>query len=616
MNNNQNTSTEGKTVSTVNPLIEILTESGFTEIFYSPLGLLLLITVAGVVWGSFISGGAGSKHKLARARWAGSKEKKAARKQACKQMEARKHNQVALYISSGKVSLPVRVGNKYLLQIPKSQKRLYLPDVQRGMLVCGSPGSGKTYSVINPSLRSAIDQGFSIFLYDLKYHQLKSPTDKAMGQTAKLAGYALARGYKVWILAPGFKESCIANPLDFLQNESDAAMARQLAIVLNKNLKLSSGDNDSNLFFSNAGDLLTQGLFQIAKGTKYPDILMCFTILSLPNLITRLQNADLNLWTRVAFSQFLSVAQSPETAANIIGTALGLFTRFIIPEVLSCFCGRTNLPPEMTERQFVIFATDDERRDVIAPLIASVLHLQATHNLAKPRTTPLILSLDELPSIYLPQLASWLNQKRENGLCSILGLQNLAQLEATYGKENAESIFTGCVTKCFFNPSNSNSAETFSQYLGEEEITNSRLSRSSSLKQGGSTSYSLEVSKRRLLEASQFNTLPAGKAVIISPGFKSGQEVALPLLETIKLSEKVEKELETESVKLWYEYQQQFISQSQQKPITQEDLKVRLEEAERLLPLKPTLPQGLPQELPQESPQELSQEVRQILDEF
>lgn len=558
------------------------------------MGFLLVVCVAALFWAGSTSGTGGNKNKLARAKWATSKEKKAARKTACKQMEKRKFNQVSLYISFEKVNKPHKIGGQYLIQIPESSKRLYFNDAQRGVLVVGAPGFGKTYSIINPLLRSTIDQGFPIVLYDFKYTSFTGAnTEAVLGQTAKIAGYAIERGYEVVILAPGFKESCTANPLDFLKNEKDAAMARQLAIALNKNLKLSSGDNDSNHFFSNAGDLLTQGLFQLAKGTKYPDILMCYAILSLDRLITRIENANLNLWTKAAFSQFLSVSQSPETAASIVGTALGLFTRFIIPELLSAFCGETTLPLDLKERELIIYATDDERRDVISPLVASVLHLQVTRNVAKPRTTPLILSLDELPTIYLPQLASWLNQKRENGLCTILGLQNLSQLEATYGKENAESIFTGCVTKCFFNPSNTNSAETFSKYLGEEEIGNKRRNRTTSVKSGNSTSHSLEVSKRPLFEPSQFNTLPAGKAVIISPGFKSRNEAALPLLESIHLSKKVQTELETESIQSWQQYQQQLINDSRLQHITEEDLRLRLEEAERLLPLPLTQEQRI-----------------------
>jgi type IV secretory pathway TraG/TraD family ATPase VirD4 len=572
-----------------NSVLEVLTDSGLVDAFLSPLGATLLICIGGLVWANLSNGGLfgkGNRQKLARARWAGNKEKNTARQTACEQMEARKHNRVALYVSRSKVEKPLKVGDKYLIQIPKSRDRLYFPDAQRGVIVCGAPGSGKTYSLINPLLRSAIDQGFPIVLYDLKYSQVKSATAKAQGQTAKLAGYAIARGYKVTVLAPGFKESCTANLLDFLTGETDSAMARQIAIALNKNLKLSSGDSDSSGFFSNAGDLITQAIFQIAKGTRYPDILMCFAILSLDNLSVRLQNADLNLWTKAAFSQFLSVAQSPETAASIIGTALGLFTRFIIPELLPAFCRTTTLPLDLKERQLVIFATDDEKRDVVSPLIASVLHLLSTRNLAKPRTTPLILALDELPTIYLPSLPSWLNQKRENGLVSILGLQNLSQLEETYGKEQCETIFTGCVTKAFFNAGSSVAAQRYSDYLGEEEIQNTKRSRSSGGKSGASTSTSVESSKRPLFEVSQFNTLPEGKAVIISPGFRSGQEATLPLLEKIKLSQKVEDELEAESIAVWYKYQQKLVEQSQIKPITEADLELRRKEAERLFPLQ------------------------------
>lgn len=575
-------------ITNVNPVIQLLVDSELTKSLFSPLGLLLLICVGGLIWANLSNAGSGNKHKLARARWAGRGEKKTARKIACAQMEKRKHNSVALYASSSKVEKPLKAGDKYLIKIPESGDRLYFPDVQRGVLVCGATGYGKTYSLINPLLRAAFDQGFPVILYDLKYNQLKSPTSKeALGQTAKLAGYALERDYKVSILAPGFAESAIANPLDFLESEEDASMARQLAIAMNKNLKLSSGDKDSsNKFFSNAGDLLSQGIFQLAKGTKYPDLLMCFALLSLDNLTTRIQNADLNLWTRSAFAQFLSVASSPETAASIIGTALGLFTRFIIPELLSAFCGKTNLPLDLKERQLVIFGTDDERRDVVSPLIASVLHLLVTRNLAKQRRAPLVLSLDELPTIYLPSLASWLNQKREYGLVSILGLQNLAQLEESYGSETAEVIFTGCVTKCFFNTGSAEAGEKYSKYLGEEEVSNKRRSRNTGGKGGASTSLSVEISKRALFEPSQFNTLPEGKAVIISPGFKSKQEAALPLLENIKLFKKIQSELEADSIKLWYGEQQKIAQQSQIKQIVEEDLRVRLEEAERLLPLQ------------------------------
>jgi hypothetical protein len=37
---------------------------------------------------------------------------------------------------------------------------LYVPDAQRGIAVLGAAGSGKTFSVIDPLIRSSLDQGF------------------------------------------------------------------------------------------------------------------------------------------------------------------------------------------------------------------------------------------------------------------------------------------------------------------------------------------------------------------------------------------------------------------------------------------------------------------------
>ncbi|MBD2438853.1 type IV secretory system conjugative DNA transfer family protein [Nostoc sp. FACHB-110] len=557
--------------------------SNFVSTFYSPMGLALLVSISALVVAKSLEG-RGRSSKLARARWAGARERTAARKLALKLIQQRKHNRVALYVGTPKGATFEEVGNKRITNLPEDSSLLYLPEAQRGILVLGGPGGGKTKSMINPLLWSAIDQGIPIILYDFKYAHQESEEEAAKGQAPQIAGYAAMRGYEVSILAPGFRESCVANPLDFLKNETDAEMSRQLAIVLNKNFKLSSGDSSESGFFTNAGDQLAQAIFMLAKGTNYPDVMMCHAILSLPRLIERIQQATLNPWVRVAFEQFLSVAGSPETAASIVGTASGLFTRFMTPSTLSAFCGQTNIPLDLKGRKMVVFGMDKEKRDVISPLLVSILHLLCTRNLAGKRKEPLVLALDELPTLYLPALVDWLNQNREDGLISILGLQNLSQLEKAYSKETTNAIFGGCATKIIFNPQDDVAAERFSNFLGKEEIKHKERSRSFGGKGGASTSISEQTTTRDLFEISQFNSLPPGRAVIVNPGFRSGKDVGLPLLEQIP-----ENILSTnsiaKSIEKWYEVQQGFIEQSTLIEPSGEELNQRRLEAERLLPM-------------------------------
>ncbi|WP_341531989.1 TraM recognition domain-containing protein (plasmid) [Nostoc sp. UHCC 0302] len=570
-----------KTNASVDP--NQLLPPGIESALLSPAGLGLLVCGAVIVVAKYIDAN-GGKAKLATARWGGTTEKAAARKLACKQINKRKHNRVSLYVGTPKNTSSEVVDGIRKTRIPEDVGTLYLPDAQRGIFVCGGPGSGKSFSFITPALRATIDQGFPLALYDFKYAEQESATAASKGQAAILAGYALERGYQVTVLAPGFPESAIANPIDFLRNNEDSEMARQLAITLNRNFQL--GEKDSgNSFFTNAGDQLVQAVFMLAKGTAYPDIMMCQAILGLPKLVKRMEQAEnLNFMVREAFAQFVSVAGSPETAASIVGTASGLFSRFMVPAALAAFCGKTNIPLDLKGRQMVIFGMNKEKRDVIAPLLVSILHLIISRNVAKKRTCPLVLGIDELPTLYLPALVDWLNQNREDGLISILGLQNLSMLIEAYGENTTNAIFGGCATKAFFNPQDDVAAERFSKFLGDEEIKYKQRSRSSGGKGGASISNSDQNSTRKLFDINQFNTLPEGQAVIISPGFRSRGQISIPILQKIHIPQH-EIDSEITSVRAWYKFQKSLASKSTLKPPADEEMKIRRAAALKLLPL-------------------------------
>ena len=232
----------------------------------------------------------------------------------------------------------------------------------------------------------------------------------------------------------------------------------------------------------------------------------------------------------------------------------------------------------------VVFGLDKEKRDVVGPLLVSILHLLVSRNVSGKRSSPLILVLDELPTLYLPALVDWLNQNREDGLVSILGFQNLSQLESAYGKEVTNAIFGGCATKAFFNPQDDVAAERFSKFLGEEEIKYKQRSRSTGGKSGASITNADQNNTRSLFEVNQFNSLPEGKAVIVNPGFRSRKEIGLPLLEQICIP-KSDINTEKISIKTWYKTQQEIISSSRLKEPAGEEMKIRKIEAEKLLPL-------------------------------
>jgi len=552
----------------------------YTSQFLTPQGIFLLGVLLFVFFQDKLSGR--KKGKLATSYFGNSREIAKAKKKAFQQIKSPKCDSACLYIGKHKFKPNPNVKTTPTQKEESGAVTLYVPDVQRGTAVIGAPGSGKSFSAINPMIYSAIDQGFPIVLYDFKY-----PSQ------AKVASYAKKKGYDVHIFAPGFPESEVCNPIDFLRDETDGETARQMATVINKNFKLNATGNE-DAFFGPAGDQLTEAVLMLTKGTQYPDIMMSAAILSSEKVVDRLMAANLNPWIRIAFGQLFSSAGSEKTVAGIARTASLMFTRFMKKNTLGCFVGKTTLPLDIKGKQMIIFGMDRERRDAVGPLLCSVLHMIVARNIAKKRLDPLIVVLDELVSLFLPDLFKWLNESRSEGFCGILGWQNMGQLEKYYGKELAKAILGACGTKFVFNPGEEESARMFSAYLGDEEIKYKQVSKSTG---GGKSSRSVsdQEKTRKLFEPAQFLKLPPGKCIFINPAYSNKEEASVPLIKQVKVP-KVIQQIEGNNSAQWESLVMKLTQISTQRRPNQDDLDKRIAEVEKLFPLpqKPVMAGAVP----------------------
>ncbi|HAA26964.1 MAG TPA: transfer complex protein TrsK, partial [Cyanobacteria bacterium UBA8553] len=122
-------------------------------------------------------------------------------------------------------------------------------------------------------------------------------------------------------------------------------------------------------------------------------------------------------------SQVFGVKDSEKTVAGIVGTAQRLFMRFMKRDFIGSFCGKTTLPLDLDGKQLLVFGLDRNNRDIVGPLLAAIIHMVVSRNVSRtvPRKDPLIVALDELPTLRLPELVRGLNEAREDGFCGILG---------------------------------------------------------------------------------------------------------------------------------------------------------------------------------------------------
>jgi type IV secretory pathway TraG/TraD family ATPase VirD4 len=523
-------------------------------------GMMLLACLGLIGLIALVGGTGGKKGKLAKGYFGTRAEKATAKRVALKQIQGRKKNAVSVWVGTP-------------TQNPLGRQPLYLPDAQRGMAILGAPGTGKTVSVIDQVVISVIEQGFPAILWDFKYPS----------QTSRLAAYAVKNGYQLHIFAPGYLESEVCNPLEFLKDDTDSLMARQLAEVMNQNFKR-SGQTAEDGFFGPAGDQVTEAIMMLARGTNYPDLMMCQALASRTALAHQIikQQERLNPWVWASFGQLISSAESEKTVSSILATANINFTRFLKADVLPAFCGQTTMPTFLQGKQLLVLGLNREKRDVLAPLIAAILHLLVNRNVSRERSDPLFLIADEVPTLYLPALHHWLNENREDGLCTVLGFQNLVQMEKMYGKDLARAIVGGCATKVIFNPQDPESAKLFSDYLGLKEVKFKQKSRGRSSGKAN-TNISEQIQTKPLFEPSDFLQLPTGRCILLNPHFKRGHAAYIPLLESINLTSDYQTILRWSQVR-WDRVRQGLIQRSTQIPVTGEDLMARYQLAQKMFP--------------------------------
>jgi type IV secretion system protein VirD4 len=536
------------------PIAQSLSESGLGWLI---LGLLILRVG--------IHSFSPPKGKISTGRFGSSAEKRAAAAIARRQRQQRRAHQVSLKASS-----------------------LEIAEAQQGVAVCGAPNSGKTYSIIDPALRDAIRQGFPIVIYDFKGAQIEAH-----------AAYAAAEDYSVHVFAPGFPYTGVCNPLDFVRDAADSLMAGQLAEVIYQNTRRGRGSSEND-FFSHAGQKLVEAVLLLAKLTPYPDLLMAKKILNLPNLPTRIRLAGavgaIPAWTLESFSQLLSSEDAEKQVAGIVATAQRVFDKMISKELIASFVGKTTIPLDLSGKQILFLQVDTQKREVVAPLLAAILHLIIARNFTGPRQDPLILSLDELPTLHLEGLPKWINEFRSYGFCPLLGYQNFAQLQHTYGRDLSKAIFAACGTKVFFNPRDDETAALISRYLGEKEVRLFTRSRSSGAQR--STSHNEQYQKVPLLSLDEVLKLDQGECVFINPAYKGRGEASVPLKLKLKVSDR-DAQIQQRSETLWHScVRDRLIQKISQQQIPENALDAEAEKrqqtAESLFPLEPQSQQPPP----------------------
>lgn len=317
-----------------------------------------------------------------------------------------------------------------------------LENLFRGLLVCGVPGSGKSFGVIMPIIRQMIAKSFTMCLYDLKYPDL-----------GKIAYYHYSINAKknnnhsfhvINLNDP--KKSRRVNPFkpEYISSLADASeTAEALVEALKKGDKAAGSDQ---FFTQSAINFLAACIYFFSKHKqgKYSTLphVLAFLNLSYDHIFTVLfSNPEL----ASLLSPFMSAykAKAFDQLEGQVGTLKIFISRMATKETFWVFSAddfdlRISSP---SSPAILVLANDPSTQSINSACLSIVLN-RVTKLINTKGNLPVGLIVDEAPSVYIHRVEVLLAQARSNLSAVVLGLQELPMLRQQYGKETADTIIS------------------------------------------------------------------------------------------------------------------------------------------------------------------------------
>lgn len=377
----------------------------------------------------------------------------------------------------------------------------------RGLLVMGTPGSGKSYFVIRHVITQHLQKGFSMFVYDFKLPDLSIIVYNHWLKYRHL--FRVQPEFYV-INFDDLNGSHRCNPLDaasMLDITDAAESARTILLGLNRDWIKKQGD----FFVESAINFVTAIIWFLKKyeGGKY-----C----SLPHVIELMQVDYPELFALLQSEKEIEVLINPfvnafkneamEQLEGQIASAKIAMARLASPQLYYVLSGNDfTLDINDPEHPKVVCMGNNPQKIQIYGAVLSLYVNRLIKLVNQKNRLKCSLIFDEFPTIYLNGMDSLIATARSNRVSTTLGIQDISQLKKDYGREQAEVIM-GIIGNIVSGQVTGDSAKQLSERIGKIMQDRQSLSINS-----GDTSISQSKQLEAAVPPSKIAALSAGEFV-------------------------------------------------------------------------------------------------------
>lgn len=377
----------------------------------------------------------------------------------------------------------------------------------RGILVTGTPGSGKSYFVIRHIITQHILKGFTMFVYDFKFDDLSRIAYNTWRKYRHL--YPVPPQFYV-INFDDLSRTHRCNPLDpsAMTDITDAAeSARTILMGLNREWIKKQGD----FFVESPINFLTAIIWYLKK---YQDGTFC----TLPHVIELMQADYDDLFTLLRTEKEIEVLINPFVNAYLndvmeqlegqIASAKVAMARLSSPQLYYVLSGNDfNLDINNPSEPKIVCMGNNPQKIQIYGAVLSLYVTRLVKQVNKKGKLKSSLVFDEFPTIYLNNMDSLIATARSNKVSTCLGIQDFSQLRKNYGREQAD-VLVNIVGNIVSGQVTGDTAKQLSERFGKIMQDRESLSINS-----GDTSISRSKQLEAAIPPSKISTLSSGDFV-------------------------------------------------------------------------------------------------------
>ena len=407
----------------------------------------------------------------------------------------------------------------------------------RATIVLGTPGSGKSFAVVNNYIKQQIEKGYSMYIYDFKFSDLSTIAYNHMMNHQN--GYKVKPQFYV-INFDDPRRSHRCNPIhpDFMSDISDAyESAYTIMLNLNKTWVQKQGD-----FFVESPIILFAAIIwylRIYKNGKY-----CTFPHAIELLNRRYEDVFPILTSYPELENYLSPFMDAwqggamEQLAGQIASAKIPLSRMISPQLYwvmsdSEFTLDINNPEEP---KILCVGNNPDRQNIYGAALG-LYNSRIVKLINKKGMLKSSVIIDELPTIYFKGLDNLIATARSNKVAVCLGFQDFSQLVRDYGDKEAKVVMN-TVGNIFSGQVVGETAKTLSERFGK--VLQKRQSISIN-RQDVSTSINTQMDA--LIPPSKISGLTQGMFVgSVSDNFNERIEQKIFHCEIVVDAEKVKRE--------------------------------------------------------------------------